>query len=283
MSLRRSLLTLLPKALLSRLTGAVTAVPLPRFLRRPMLGAFAKSYDIELADVERPLEDFRSFQDFFGRSLRDGARPIDPDENALLCPVDGRIIDAEDIDEDRMLIVKGVAHSAKELARGLPEPERFLSGQAISLYLAPRDYHRIHAPADATLLAWSHVPGSLFPVNPPAVQSIPRLFCRNERVGLLFDSERFGRFALIAVGALNVGSIRFHALPKLRSNRFFGRACREGRFDPPQQVMRGHELGAFAFGSTVILLLEQEAVARDALTPGQRVLCGQRIGKTLGS
>jgi phosphatidylserine decarboxylase len=278
--MRRAILELLPKRILSRLIGELADIEIPAGLRRSFFGTFARRYGVELDELDRPLEDFESFSSFFGRPLRAGARPAEGDAETLISPVDGRLVAAEAIDEGRMLVVKGNPHRASELAAGLPDPQRYEQGQQLTLYLAPGDYHRIHAPIDARLRHWSHVPGALFPVNDLAFGCIPRLFARNERVAIELESERFGRMAVILVGALNVGSILVPALPELRSNQP-GAQPSFGSFAPGLTCERGGELAAFGFGSTVVLLLERPC-ALDTARIDTHVRCGTALGRLSG-
>ncbi|PIE24315.1 MAG: phosphatidylserine decarboxylase [Planctomycetota bacterium] len=278
---RRLVLGMLPKRILSRLMGGLSKTKIPSGLRRKLYGAFARRYGVDMDELDRELEDFTSFAEFFGRPLREGARPISASEDTLVSPVDGRLVAAEDIEADRMLLVKGNPHSASELAAGLPDAERFASGQQLTLYLAPGDYHRIHAPIEGTLTHWSHVPGTLFPVNDKAFGCIPGLFARNERVSLAIDSERFGRLALIAVGAFNVGSIIVPMLPQLQSNAA-GSKPSSGAFPEALPITRGQEIAKFGFGSTVVLLLEQR-IALDSTLIDTQLRCGTALGRSLTS
>ncbi len=253
MSLRRILLTALPKKCLSRLTGFFTSIPLPRFLRGPLYRAFARRYGVQLEECAFPLEDYPSFRAFFTRTLKEGARPIEGGPLDLCSPVDGKIVSAGRIQGGKIQQIKGWTYTVRELLRGLPDPEAFEEGSQVTLYLAPGDYHRIHAPIAGTISYFSHVPGTLFPVNPPALKAIPGLFIRNERISLLFKNSPLGEMALVAVGALNVGSIQFPFLSEIRTKR--GSRERHGPLvKGPLEVNKGQDLGCFSFGSTVILL-----------------------------
>ncbi len=253
MSLRRFLLTALPKKFISRLTGVLTGIPLPSFLRRPLYHSFAKRYGVKLDECGAPLEAYPSFRAFFSRTLRPGARPLEGGPMDLCSPVDGRIVSAGKIEGGEIAQIKGWTYSVRELLHGLPDTEEFAQGSQATIYLAPGDYHRIHAPIAGQITNFSHVPGTLFPVNPPALRSIPGLFIRNERVSLLIENTPIGEIALVAVGALNVGSIQFSCLPEIRTNHG-GRGNHGPLVRGPFSIERGQDLGCFSFGSTVILL-----------------------------
>jgi len=273
--LRRSLLTLLPKALLSRTTGALTSIPIPTPLRKPLYSWFCRRYGVVQEDLGQPLPSYRSFAAFFGRALREGARPIA--EAELVSPVDGRVVSAGPIHEGRLMQVKDRDYSLSDLLAELPGSEGlFNEGQHLTIYLAPGDYHRIHAPCSGRQISWSYRPGTFFPVNPAAVRAIPDLFLRNERLCLLLDDTPWGKVALIPVAALNVGHILWNALPELQTNR--GRPPATGHFDPIPTTRKGEELGRFGFGSTVILLFEKGRVDLSGLEAEQKLSQGEALG-----
>jgi phosphatidylserine decarboxylase len=250
------LLSALPKVLLSRATGMVTDIPLPRALRPALYRAFARRYGVDLGEVDGDLADFRTLGEFFRRPLREAARPIDAGA-ALVWPCDGRIVSSGPIREGRVPQVKGVDYSLSHLLVDGALAERCASGSQTTIYLAPGDYHRVHAPFAGQVLRQWHVPGGLFPVNPPARASVPDLFVRNERVVLecRLDDGRTG--AVVMVAALNVGDIRI-------------------RPPVPRTVDLGEQLGAFGFGSTVIAVVEKGAAAFPELAPETAVRMGAR-------
>lgn len=273
-----ALLHVLPKRVLSRLLGELADLELPRGVRRILFGAYARRYGVRHEELDRPLEDYPSFAEFFGRPLRAGARPFgSDDESDLLAPVDGKLVEAESYGGDSMLVVKGNPHRPSELVHGLPNPERFAAGSQCTLYLAPGDYHRIHMPVGGRLTHWSHVPGALFPVNERSFAAIAGLFARNERVALEIETEKHGAIALVAVGALNVGSIVVPSLPELRSNQA-GASIQHGTWPVPPRLARGDEVARFGFGSTVVLLLERPCTW-DATLVGTHVRCHRVLGR----
>src|SRR5688572_5061286 len=201
-----ALLGRLPQGSLSRAFGGVADVPLPRPLRRPVLGAFARAVGIDLAEAELPLEEYGSLNAFFVRRLRPGARSWPLAEGVLASPVDGIVGQLGTVREGRVLQAKGRWYSAAELLADPAGAGPYEGGSFVTLYLSPRHYHRIHAPCAGTIAKAEHVPGALLPVNEAAVAHVPNLFSRNERLVAYLDGP-VGRVAVVAVGAYNVGRI----------------------------------------------------------------------------
>jgi phosphatidylserine decarboxylase len=233
--IRRILLGLLPKVALSRSTGLLTRIPLPRGLRGPFFRWFARRYGADLGEVAGPLAAYRSLAAFFQRPLVAGARPV-AGNAALVWPCDGRIVSAGPLDGERIRQVKGVDYALADLVGDAGLAGRLAGGSQATIYLAPGDYHRVHAPFDARITAVRRIRGTLFPVNPPAVRAIDQLFVRNAR--LVFEAALSdGRAAaVVMVGALNVGDIR--------------ETARVGA-----ELRRGDEVGRFGFGSTTVVVL----------------------------
>ncbi|MCK5940889.1 MAG: phosphatidylserine decarboxylase [Planctomycetes bacterium] len=250
---RRLLLTALPKVPLSKLTGLLAGVPLPTFLRAPFYGWFARRYGAELGDLDAELSSFRSLQAFFRRGLRDGARPVA--DRALVWPCDGRIVTAGAIDGGRIEQVKGNDYELADLLGDPALAAALDGGQQATVYLAPGDYHRVHCPFDGEVLSVTALPGTLFPVNPPAVGCIDRLFVRNSRHVFACRLRDGTAAAVVMVGAYNVGG----TLVTL----------------PAGPVARGQELGQFGFGSTVVFAVGEGAAPLTAAEPEQRVRMGE--------
>jgi phosphatidylserine decarboxylase len=264
--------------------GRLADVPLPENVRRPVLGAFAKAFGIDVSEASRPLEEYGSLNDFFVRRLKEGARRW-PDGPGLATPVDGIVGQVGAVDGGRLLQAKGRSYSAAELLGDADEAARYEGGWFVTLYLSPRHYHRIHAPLAGTIPAARYVPGGLLPVNGPSVSGTEGLFVRNERLLCLLDGHPdpdparppetpTSRVALVAVGAYNVGRISAAFDPAWSgsddrpwvTNRK-DELPRERAYDPPVAVERGEEIMAFHLGSTVILLTEH---GRWELSPGCR-------------
>jgi phosphatidylserine decarboxylase len=270
---------LLPKHLLSRVIYAVARSE-AGWVKRTFLRIFLRNYQIDLAEAEQPDPfAYPSFNAFFTRALKPGARAVDPDSEALVSPVDGTVSQCGDIDEDRIFQAKGHYYSLQELLGGDREAaEAFKGGSFACIYLAPYNYHRIHMPCDGKATANVYVPGALFSVNAATARAVSRVFARNERLVCYFDTP-FGRMALILVGALFVGSIETVHCGEVNPPG----ARRGGPVRIPrgigQEFAKGGELGRFNMGSTVVLLFERGRVALDrSLHPQSTVRLGRRIG-----
>lgn len=233
MSLRRVLLTALPKVALSRLTGALVSIPLPRAIRVRLFRWFARRYGASLEDLDGELDQFGSLQQFFRRGLRDGARPVADAE--LVWPCDGRVITTGAITAGRIEQVKGETYALADLLGNRELAAALADGRQATIYLAPGDYHRVHSPFQATVEGVTALPGTLFPVNPSAVRCIRDLFARNARHVFACRLPGDVPAAVIMVGAYNVG----------------GTLVTRPRGD----VGPGDELGQFGFGSTTIVLI----------------------------
>jgi phosphatidylserine decarboxylase len=261
------LLTRLPQGALSRAFGRAADVPLPRALRRPVLGGFARLVGADLSEAERPLADYPSLNQFFVRRLRPGARQWPEGPAGVGSPVDGCFGQVGRVSAGKLIQAKGRLYSLRDLLDEDDQWERFDGGAFATLYLSPKDYHRIHAPTDGVIRHARHVPGALMPVNVPAVAHVPELFARNERL-LCYLEGPVGRVAVVAVGAYNVGRISaafdpaWNAAPGASgwvTNQKGSRA--ESRsYDPPVRVHRGDEIMTFHLGSTVVLVFEPDRV-----------------------
>jgi phosphatidylserine decarboxylase len=270
---------LLPKHLLTRLIYSIARSEVT-WVRNAFLRIFLRNFRIDLAEAEQPDPfAYPSFNAFFTRALKPGARPIDQDTDVIVSPVDGTVSQCGDIDVDRVFQAKGHYYSLLELLGGDREAvETFKGGAFACIYLAPYNYHRIHMPCAGKATGNLYVPGELFSVNAATARAVPRVFARNERLICQFDTP-FGRMALILVGALFVGSIE-----TVHCGEVNPPASR--RNDPVriprgvgQEFAKGSELGRFNMGSTVVLLFERGRVALDrSLHPQATVRLGRRMG-----
>ncbi|MBL9076682.1 MAG: phosphatidylserine decarboxylase [Planctomycetes bacterium] len=251
-TLRRILLSALPKVALSRLCGLGCSLPVPRALRPRFYGWFARRYGAALDEAAAAPASFRSLQEFFRRALRPDARPVA--DAPLVWPCDGRIVTVGPIHAGRIEQVKGHDYALADLL-GDAELARALDGGCqATVYLAPGDYHRVHAPFAADIERVVALPGTLFPVNPPAVRCIRDLFARNSRHVFHCRLAGGAAAAVVMVGAYNVGGTRITR--------------------PQGTVHRGDELGQFGFGSTVVALVGPGAPRFSGLAPEQRVRMG---------
>ena len=265
----------LPQHALSRLVLRATRVRAPWF-KNWLIRGFLRLYAIDMADAAQP-DPFRyaSFNEFFTRALRSDARSVAKEPREIACPVDGVISEAGKIDGDTLLQAKGRNYTLKELLASRAWAKDFEGGSFATIYLAPFNYHRVHMPLAGRLRETVYVPGRLFSVNAATASLVPRLFARNERVLTWFDTT-FGEFALILVGALNVGSIA-----TVWAGDITPAPRRVATALPPQAVSldKGEELGRFNMGSTVILLFQKDRARWNAeLRAGATVRLGQSLG-----
>lgn len=268
-----TLLRILPKATMTRLAGRVMS---SRW-SRPFIPHFCRHYGINWQEAALPAEQYPTIQEFFCRALKPGARPIDADPASLVSPVDATVAQAGPIHDGTLLQAKGIPYSVADLLVDPHMARRYEGGWYVTLYLSPRDYHRIHAPAEGVVRNTTYVPGSLWPVNRQAVGRVRRLFARNERLITYLETATFGRLAIVKVGACMVGGIRVTFDPSVHATHRRGPA--EHRCYPhPHPLAKGAELGRFEFGSTVILLAEPGPwKLSDALRPDAIVRVGAPI------
>lgn len=273
------MLRLYPKQWGSAVVGWMAERSLPLWLRAPLLGGFARHYAINLEEAEYPLEGYPSFQAFFTRRLKPGLRPQDaPVPGALNSPVDAQVIACGRIEKGLAIQAKGLTYKISELLKHDPDAERFEGGYFLTLYLSPKDYHRIHVPLEGRVTAVSRVEGELWPVNDASTSHVPRLYARNRRATWMATgtgSDEGLEVAVVLVGATHVGGVLLEErwreqreLPKDGGFRVKDLPCRPGE-----------ALGTFQFGSTVVLLVTGPK-AKDWLPVRKTgaVQVGQRLG-----
>ena len=267
---------LMPKQALTWFFG-VMAESRSKPLSQWMIRRFIAKYGVNMAEALNPaLGSYTSFNDFFTRALREGARPLAGVD--LICPVDGAISQCGPIQGGQIFQAKGHSYSAQALLGGdAALAAQFADGLFATLYLSPKDYHRIHMPCDGRLTRMIHVPGALFSVNPASARAVPGLFARNERVVCMFDSAH-GPFALVLVGATIVGSMAtvWHGVV----NPPRPGKPRDWRYDSSVIALkRGQEMGRFQLGSTVVLLFPKGAMS---LAPDWHAERAIRMGEAMG-
>lgn len=272
---------ILPHHLLSRTVGKLAACETP-WLKNFLIRQFMDQFGIRLDDAARQTpEQFRSFNDFFTRELRDGVRPVDTASNTLVSPADGAISQLGQIRHGRIFQAKGQDFSLNELLGGDPQRSApFVNGSFATVYLSPRDYHRVHMPLAGTLREMVYVPGALFSVNQTTAENVPRLFARNERLVAIFDTE-VGPMAMVLVGAMIVAAIETVWAGRITPPT---RELKVVDYQNPQPVSlgKGEEMGRFLLGSTVILCFPENVMQWDKdLESGSPVRVGKRMG-TLG-
>lgn len=268
---------ILPHRALSRVVYSATRWTFAPW-KNWLIGTIVRNYQVDMAEAAQPdALTYQHFNAFFTRKLRTDVRAADPDPAAVLCPADGRISQAGTIVEGRIFQAKGQEYTAVELLGGDESATApYRNGAFATVYLSPRDYHRVHMPLKGTLRETVHVPGRIFSVAPFAVATIPGLFARNERLVCHFDGEH-GPFVVVMVGAILVSSVATVwdglVIPPYASSiqrkSFAGQGITLERFA---------EMAHFNMGSTVIVLLPAGSTTLDHLQPQQAVHIGQRIG-----
>jgi phosphatidylserine decarboxylase len=269
----------LPHHLLSRIVHAAMRSQRLPALRLAFMRWFVRTYRVELAEAATTdLAAYPTFNAFFTRALAAGARPVAAAADAFACPADSRVSQAQRVEGGRVFQAKGRGYTAVELLGGdAARAAPFDGGASATLYLSPRDYHRVHMPVDGEVVEMVHVPGRLFSVNPPTTRTVDRLFARNERVAFIMDTAA-GRVAYVMVGALFVSSVETVWAGEVTPP--MGRRVRSWSYRPGElRFGKGDEIARFNMGSTVVLLTEPGRVAWDpALVPDAPLKVGQRIG-----
>jgi phosphatidylserine decarboxylase len=275
---------IMPKHAISRLVGKIAAAE-AGFITRGGIALFIKQYKINMdeAQYSQP-SDFKTFNAFFTRSLKDGMRPLAQGERLFVHPVDGAVSQLGDIIDDSIFQAKGHDYSLVTLLGGSEQTAKpFMGGKFATVYLAPKDYHRIHMPMKGTLKEMIYVPGDLFSVNPLTAQNVPNLFARNERVVAIFETE-IGPMAMVLVGATIVASIETvwaGTISPPRGKKVFrwqyetagaNRICLE----------KGAEMGRFKLGSTIVAVFPKDTISFLAENePGKVTRMGEHFGNML--
>lgn len=268
----------LPQHALSRLTGWLAERRRPRWLVRGVIRLFVRVYGVDLGEADLPPDGhFATFNGFFTRPLRAGARPLA--EAPVIAPVDGNVSQCGVIDGGRILQAKGRRYSVAALLGGDEDrADAYRDGTFATLYLSPRDYHRVHMPCAGRLAGTSYVPGRLFSVNGTTAAAVDRLFARNERLVCHFEGEH-GPFAMVLVGAMIVAGIETVWAGRVTPPRGH-RILRTGPPAQPVTLARGEEMGRFCLGSTVILLFPRGVVRwDDRCAPGAVTRLGEALAQ----
>lgn len=270
---------LVPGHLVSRAVHKLTRVQWP-VVKNPMIDVFMKHFDISLDEaVNKNPHSFDCFNAFFTRALEEQARPVEQEQGLITSPVDGTISQLGDIDDECIFQAKGHSYSLVQLLGGSQErAETYRGGKFATIYLSPRDYHRIHMPMDGELREMVHIPGRLFSVNGATTRVIPGLFARNERVASLFQGQDTP-FAMVKVGAINVGSIETVWAGEITPPA--GHMIHRWLYQTKEErikLQKGQEMGRFNMGSTVILLFPSNTMQwSEELSDDSRVRMGQAI------
>jgi phosphatidylserine decarboxylase len=251
-------------------------------LKNWLIEQAVRHYHVNMDEaLETDINAYPSFNHFFTRALKPDVRPIASAANAIASPADGAVSQAGDLDGGYIIQAKGKNYSVVDLLGGSKSrAKQFKDGKFATIYLSPKDYHRLHMPLTGALREMVHIPGRLFSVNAVTADGVPNLFARNERVAAIFDTEA-GPMALVLVGAIFVASIEtvWHGVvtpPSAKSVYTWSYAKQ------PVQLQRGEEMGHFNMGSTVIVLFAKDAVQWESgLTAGKEIRMGEMIGGKL--
>ncbi len=284
MTFKESLTTLpqyiLPHHFLSTVMSKFTHSKI-KVWKNLMISQIIKIYGVNMSEAkEQDINNFESFNHFFTRELKSGVRPVTSVENAIACPADGAVSQAGLIEQGDIFQAKGKSFTAIDLLGGDAERAKpFENGSFTTIYLSPKDYHRLHMPIKGTLTEMIHIPGRLFSVNGATANSVPGLFARNERVACMFDTE-LGPMALILVGAIFVSSVEttWHGVvtpPSIDS-------VRSWQYQENAPVIeKGEEMGRFNMGSTIIVLFGKDKIKwEDEFKAGKKVQLGEMIARS---
>lgn len=270
------ILRVLPRARITRVMGRLADAELHPRVADAVVGLYVRAYAVNLADTVPPDGSFASFDAFFTRPLRDGARPIAAPADAFVSPADGRLEDAGPVHAGGKLKIKGRDYAVADLVGDPAEVGRYEGGQFAIVYLSPRDYHRVHAPVAGKVTLIRSLPGDLFPVNAIGERHVDRLFSVNRRVAIVIDTEAHGRVTVVMVGAMIVGRITVSAVNARDV------PLGDHVISPAMSVARGDEIGMFHLGSTAVVFAEKGAASpwrRPAGSTGSRILMGEPLGE----
>ncbi len=237
----------------SRLAGMAADAQLPAPILRAVISAYSKAFRVNLDEAQRSIEEYATMGDFFTRELKPGLRPIARGEGLMTSPADGTVHNFGPIREGCIPQVKGQDYSVRNLLQDDEMARQFEGGTYSTIYLSPKDYHRVHSPLPGKIVSCRYIPGALYSVSPIVVNNLANVFTTNERIPIYLETPH-GLVAVVMVGATIVGRVKL-SFCDLTTNR--ANAPEESRsFDPPLEVEKGGELGAFQLGSTVVLLMQ---------------------------
>lgn len=268
---------IIPQHLLSRMAGWLGETSIT-WIKNPFSNWFVQQFGVNMSEavIEDPTA-YKSFNDFFTRALKDGARPIDTDANSIVSPADGAISQLGDIKNGRIFQAKGQDFSLTELLGGdLDTAKPFMGGKFATVYLSPKDYHRVHMPISGKLKTMVHVPGDLFSVNTTTAENVPRLFARNERTVCIFDTE-IGPMAVVLVGAMIVASIETVWAGQTTPLK---REIKTTHYPQNDKIelQKGEEMGRFKLGSTAVVLFAKDVMDwDDSYQAGSATVMGQKF------
>lgn len=269
-----------PQLAVSRLAGKLADSDRTPALKNRVIKWFIGRYGVNMSEALEPNpEAYPSFNAFFTRELKPGLRPVDSDPKVLASPVDGTISQLGQVSNDRVFQAKGQSFSLLELlGNDIERTQPFEEGEFATIYLAPKDYHRIHMPVAGTLREMIHIPGKLFSVNPVTAENVPNLFARNERVVAIFDTE-IGPMAMVLVGAMIVGSVETTWAGVVVPSAEGVSVSKYDHLNNPITFEKGQEMGRFRLGSTVVMVLPKGAASwKKDMIAGKTVRMGEAFG-----
>lgn len=267
-------LTFFPKTGWSRLLSVLVTTRFPRPFSQWVMRTFAAKYQLNMEEAEQPIEAYPTLGALFTRAVKPGTHTIDDRPGVAVSPADGHVLNSGRIERGRLVQCKGYDFEVGDLLDHPEYVERFQGGSWCTVYLSPRDYHRVHHPIEGKITHAHYITGKLWPVNAAAVQNVERLFCVNERVVTYVDSP-MGLVATIMVGATSVGHITMAYDEDLVANK--GKPSEFKGYDEPISVARAAELGTFHLGSTAIVLFANPDIQLTTLTDGQAIRIGEPI------
>ena len=266
---------ILPRNLFSRLCGIVADAKLPSLILIPLILLFSRFYRIDLSEAKKKVSEFRTFNEFFTRQLHSKARPIDPNPNNLLSPVDGFIGEFGSINNGKLIQAKGLDYRVSDLLEDKNRTRFYDGGIFVTIYLAPQNYHRVHSMVKGEVREFSYTPGDLWTVGKLGVNHVPNLFARNERLTTYLHTEK-GECAIVKVGATVVGRIRINYHDQI--SNIYGEKSKKIILEKPFKLERGQEIGLFELGSTVICLFPPKQIQLFNMEIGQSIFFGQTLG-----
>ena len=271
-----SALKVLPKNQLSWTFGQLASVKFPKPINQLIIRKFADFYKINLRELEQPITAYESLNDFFTRKLRKNTRPFSDDKSIIVSPADGEISQFGEIKNGKLLQVKGKYFTLSSFLKDNEKSKIFKNGKFLTVYLSPQDYHRVHMPYAGKLMSYNYIKGKLFPVNKLSTDNISELFSINERVVFYFKDENLGNYAVIMVGATNVGSISL-SFDDFKTNKLLQKPK---KVDVTElEFNKVDELGIFNLGSTVVLIFEDDKVEFSDIKVGLKIKLGNSIAK----
>ncbi|VVB60374.1 Phosphatidylserine decarboxylase proenzyme [uncultured archaeon] len=263
-----------PKELASRIMGAISDKGLPKIILIPWIKSYCKIFGVDMSESEKSVREFNTFNEFFIRELKAGVRNIDSSKKSIISPVDGTITEFGKIEKDIFMQAKGKTYSLESLLQNHGTAKKFEGGSFATIYLSPKDYHRIHSPVSGKIAGYSYIPGSLFPVGNFSSVNIGGLFLKNERLITYMEYPK-GNLAIVKIGACTVGRIRTSY-----ENRVFDTSMKtkiEKKYAKKIPVKKGEEIGRFELGSTVVLLFKRSSINFEKISKGDRIRMGERI------